>query len=123
MLYPLSYEGLRGATLPGERGPLEPGAAECAGAGPTAAGRVRRGSGGRPSPPRVRRPAERAGATSGPAQARPHGMPLLRSDDEASSRLRAGTTMTGQAAWDRTPWLVEPSSRPVPFWWKRLPRR
>ena len=40
VLYPLSYEGLRGATLPGERGPLEPGAAERA-AG-TAPGRVRR---------------------------------------------------------------------------------
>ena len=100
MLYPLSYEGLRGATLPGERGPLEPGAAECAGAGPTTAGRVRRGSAVDPAG-RARRRGLRPGWDL--AQARPQGVPLLRSDGEASSRLRAGTTMTGQAAWDRTP--------------------
>ena len=96
MLYPLSYEGLRGATLPGEHGPLEPGAAERA-AGPAW---IRRGSGVDPAG-RARRHGLRPGW--GPAQARPQGVPLLRSDGEASSRLRAGTTITGQAAWDRTP--------------------
>lgn len=89
VLYPLSYEGLRGATLPGEHGPLEPGAA-----------RARRGSAVDPAG-RARRRGLRPGW--GPAQARPQGVPLLRSDGEASSRLRAGTTITGQAAWDRTP--------------------